>query len=263
MNLKQFWRHLYNEDVTPEWVESNEQHIKKYISYAWNVFLDTPRIAKFINNDVNNYSFNNYSLYERVKYLQSIVQQSGVSYTDLRFSFPQFEKRKSYNDQLKMDTGDIKGLYGLHKLGVINIENQIVQHDSKKPIKLSKQEKEQIQQVIVEYDAQQVNSVANENTDEEITHLTQEVIDELELTLFDIMVLDKMDMIMYVFIDKYNKKRVYKEPFTFTFRFSTKSSVIENDYFLPTDQLHEYTLTSVQEMRRLKQLINQSFEEFS
>jgi hypothetical protein len=254
MNLKQFWRYLYNNEVTSDWVMENEKNIKAFINYAWVVFLDSPLIAEIINKTINNYKYNTSTILDKVLYMQHIMKQTKIAYNDLRFYFPSFEKRSEYMKQLKLDVGDIKGLYGLHKAGIINLEDHIVKHEQKKPTKLSKQEKEEIKTFI------EKNNVVPETDTLELKILNQEVIDEHELTLFDIVILKKIDVIMYIFIDKQNKKRVYKEAFTYSFNFSTYNNVIDNDYFLPTDQLHNYTIHSMTDLIKLRQAINRNFE---
>ena len=54
-------------------------------------------------------------------------------------------------------------------------------------------------------------------------------------------VIKKANVVIYTFIDKDNCKRIYKEPFKYTFRFSSNGSVLDNDYFLPDFQARYLT----------------------
>ena len=252
MNIKEFWRKIVNTDDEWGWVEENKKDVERIIKYNWQQFLNHPQVVRVINRTVNDYQFQQFTLLEKVKYFKHILDQTGLTVTELLFQYPNMETRHLLKIKVPSDN-DRKGIYGLIKLGAMSKESVEVVPDIEANKKLSKDEKDQIKKLIQESERDSSNKQV-------LTELTQDIIDEMELTLFNISILEEYNEYEYTFIDKHNKKVVYREPFQYVFRFSTNSSVIENDYFLPTNNLIPYQITNVQHYSWLRRSINQNFE---
>ena len=93
-----------------------------------------------------------------------------------------------------------------------------------------------------------------------LKNLNQEIIDELELVLFDVSLLKKTNRVLYVFIDKNNEKKYFVAPFAATIYISQRDGVINNDYIEErTDEFQEYIIQDIKLYTRLKFMLNDSY----
>lgn len=94
-----------------------------------------------------------------------------------------------------------------------------------------------------------------------LTEMNQNIIDEMELTLFNTDILANRNSILFTFIDKFNKKRYYIEPFSATIYLSKINSIIENDYIEDKnqDKFIPYRILDMKVFNRLKFTVQKNF----
>ncbi len=94
-----------------------------------------------------------------------------------------------------------------------------------------------------------------------LDNLTQEVIEREGLVLFDVSLLKKTNRILFIFIDKENKKRYYTEPFQAEIYISKKDGIINNDYIENiTDDFVKYNILDIAQYNKLKYIINDNYK---
>ncbi len=254
MNRKQFLQQLYRmETVDDEWVHENEKDLKKIIGYIWNAFIYTPQALKYLNKHLNTFDFNNFQLIDKVKFIHFIIHHSNILPSWLNTDFqPRIDRIKEAEILGKEVTdNDKRVLWHLaNEFGIFEMKN--IKDISSKPQKLTAQEKQKIQEAVQQAEKQKSNTIV-------LNQLTQEIIDEMELMLFDISVLEKYNMIQYTFLDKNNLKVVYREPYSMKIKFHPSSSIFEKDYFEPFDNLYEYQFTSIWDYQRFRKTLNAAF----
>ena len=249
---------LFSGRITPEIIDEHKTQIKQFMKYAWDMFLNLPRAVQYLNRYVNDYEYTAQSLHEQVIFLQDFIKRANINRNEIRTVIPSFEKRSQLKEDLgkSFGTNDVNALYSLAKLGVLASDNLVAKPDQARPDKLTKDEKELVKKAI----EQHYNNAAAKHYDDMILkELTQEIIDELDLSLFDISILDKTNQILYVFIDKDNKKRLYIEPFEYQFGIHPAASILDKDYFVSKNEVHPYIVTNVKDYMKLRGAINENF----
>ncbi len=254
MNIKQFMNYLCAEEVTDQWIDDNIKDIKKVIGYAWVTFLHIPQAIKYLNKHVNSYEYSNFSIHEKVIFLQYIIRQQGIQPWQLRFEYPQFNNRSQMKKDYWKEYGshDIDSFYALQQLGILGIQKQ-----EKKPQKLSKEDISKIKEVLEAEEQEQ-----KKNDKYILTELTQEIIDQEELSIFDVRINENQNIISYTFINKENKKVIYEEPFSFEFYFHSSQNILDKDYFVDkNDQnMYKYNIIDVKQYKNLRYGITEAFK---
>ena len=253
MNRRQFVKYLMtHKTVENNWIYENEKDIKKIISFIWETFIYTPRILKYVNKYINTYDFNSFKLDEKVNFIHFIINKSNLSTNWLNFEFfPRTNRINRYllikdiPDTDKRSFWHLEHEYGLFKTATMDTV-------SRKPQKLSKQDKEKIETAVRE--SEEANSCVNT-----IKELNQEIIDKYELSLFDISILDFRNQIQYVFLDKDNRKVVYRAPYKMSIKYHPNSNLLEKDYFESYDNLYEYTFVNVWDYVKFRKALNGAF----
>jgi len=93
--------------------------------------------------------------------------------------------------------------------------------------------------------------------------ISQEIIDDLELTIFNVTVLEQQNQYLFIFIDKYNNKRYYLEDFYYEFYLSKDYDILDNDYIEPLSPKHvKYSLTKCDHLKQLNYNINSNYKHF-
>ena len=81
----------------------------------------------------------------------------------------------------------------------------------------------------------------------------------MELSLFDVSILESKNQIQYTFLDKNNLKVIYREPYKMKVKFHPSNSIFDKDYFEPFDNLYEYQFTSIWDYMQFRNALNQAF----
>ena len=125
-----------------------------------------------------------------------------------------------------------------------------------------KDKKEKIKTIITKH---QENEVKKHKTIDlnsmYLKELNEEIIEELQLTLFDVFLDENHNKLIYIFIDKNYNKKYYIEPYYVDVLVSKETSIIKNDYLKPIDNSFiKYRLFNHWDFRNLKKAISQNFE---
>ena len=253
MNRRQFIRYLMTHDeIEDNWIHENQKDLKKIISFIWEAFIYAPRVLKYVNKHVNTYDFNSFKLEEKIRFIHFIINKSQLSINVINFEFfPRTDRVKHYSLFKDISDTDKRSLWHMeNEFGLF--ETQTPNSVASKPQKLSKQEKEKIETAVRESEEQ--NSCVTV-----LRELNQDIIDKYELSLLDISVLDARNQIQYTFLDKENRKVVYREPYRMPVKYHPSDKLLEKDYFEPYDGLYEYVFTSVWDYMKFRKALNNSF----
>jgi len=99
------------------------------------------------------------------------------------------------------------------------------------------------------------------NDDRFLQEITQEIIDQLELTIFDVKLLRRTNEVLYIFLAKNSEKKYYKEHMKIDFFYSKNDYIMLNDYIQPYDSsIHtKYTIIENNHYYQLKKAIFSNF----
>lgn len=97
-----------------------------------------------------------------------------------------------------------------------------------------------------------------------LKEVNQEIVDELELSLIDIKMIEKMNKILLVFIDKNNNKKYSLIPFSYEFVISTINAIKYNDYVVNFDPAYHnfYVCFDFATVEKIRMAINKSKDKF-
>lgn len=99
------------------------------------------------------------------------------------------------------------------------------------------------------------------HNDKFLPYLNQDIITDLSLSLFDIRILKNENKFLYIFIDKYNRKRYFKDNFKAEFFISKKTGVINNSYIEPNSEEYiKYIVTNYLDLNKIRYLLEQDYK---
>jgi dephospho-CoA kinase len=248
----------------PELFLYYKNEIKGILWYLHNSFLKKIKFIKLLNEHANNlYDYNNEL--QILQFYKFLIQQQGIQRYDLMQYFPKKNYRKEFvqrMDELKLaDTGNANSMFELISAGVFG--------QLSIPTLIEKSFGEKVEANDTTVNREEILSILKENENDKllkdekvIKELSQEIIDELELTLFNVKTIKNKNLVLYIFIDKNNLKRYYYEPFEYTFFVSINPNIIFNDYLANYDSnLHiAYTFTNFEMVNKFKFLLNDVYK---
>ena len=253
----------------PTAIQSISRHIVK-------TFQTNLKAIYLINKYCNHLHFNN-DKYEVLMFYKTIVQQLKLKYYDRYAKFNQQTIRKSFIDTcLKLDPTwhrlDAIALYDMNNRNVFADDEYISNADRlewyKNPNKEfkaenTKEKKEELLKLIAENEAKN-NALKVRNDTRFLKEINQNVIDELELTIFNVKTLPNRNQILFIFIDKDNNKRFFVDNFNFIFYVSNKTNIIENDYLTKYDESTHipFIIQNYEVLKHLKFAVNDNYKRF-
>lgn len=99
------------------------------------------------------------------------------------------------------------------------------------------------------------------NEDKFLPYINQKIITDLSLSLFDIRILRNENKFLYIFIDKHNRKRYFKDNFKAEFFISKKSGVINNSYIEEnSEEFIKYIVTNHLDLNNLRYLLDGEYK---
>jgi hypothetical protein len=243
----------------PELFLYYKKEIDGILWYLHNSFLKNIRFVVLLNEHGN--SLYNNDTFQVLKFYKFLIQQQKLNQSQLMQYFPNKNYRKEFvarmNEIQLADTGNAKSLYELLLSGALgkNYNTAGIQ-------KLIESTYGEVVDTKTDTTTlEEINNILSSHEDSKrmqdskvITTLNQQVIDELQLTIFDVRTIKAKNLILYIFIDKDNNKRYYYEPFSYTFFISMNPSIIQNDYLVDYDpQIHiPYTMTNYDQVTKFK-----------
>jgi hypothetical protein len=220
-----------------------------------------PSIIHFLNEHTNNL----YNIPEPIEYLKLLKKLFSVNNITKYNLWSYFPKRDTdlYSEIErieKYDDGDIRSKLIMIK----HNENYLDRYKKITATKAAAKKhtsdvKNTITQAIKNYDKNEIAILENKNLI--FDKLTQELINEEELVLFNISILKKANKVLYTFINKNNKKRYYLEPFQAKIYVSKETSILQNDYIeeINDDKFIEYIIPSYKNFSKIKYVLNDNY----
>ena len=253
MDRKQFLRYLLStEQIDDTWIDENKKDLEKIVRYIWTAFIYTPQVLKYFDKHLNTFESSSFTLKDKIKFIHFILKQSRVLYSWLNTGYQPIVNRIKDLELISKDVtdNDKKSLWHLaHEYNVIQANSKQQFSKSKK---LTQIEKKKIDNLVQEAKKEKSNTIV-------LDELNQEIIDKLELSLFDISILESKNLIQYTFLDKNNLKVIYREPYKMKIKFHPSNSMFDKDYFEPFENLYEYQFTSTWDYMQFRKALNQAF----
>jgi len=235
------------------------QIVNFYYEQLWlhpkvNIILD-----RYLNRKEMNIML--FNTIEKLDFIKLVINQNNISSFNL---FKYFPKR----DTIKIIEGisriknipfkEAKAFYInrsiLNPKEILSILNKEIDENDKL-----------ILQELIKQEPVEETTVISETSDSSfLPELTQEVIEQYRLNLFDIQILKKTNQALFIFIDKDNKKRYYLEPFEARIYMNIQTGILNNDYFIDKDnpkmEIIEYLITDEKLLQKLKRSVTTQFE---
>ncbi len=249
-----------------------KNEINYLVRYILEIFQTSPQALYLASKNCNRLYFNDDDL-ETLMFYKSLVQGLKLNFYDRYNQFNKQNKRKQFIDIIKTlnkewHTNDIISLWELNRHAVIPgdyISNEDRIDFFKNPAKeraYNKSQTENIKKLIREREIlEQENKLKNDTRF--LSNLTQELIDELELVIFNVKTIRSQNKILFIFIDKDNLKRFYLQPFNFNFYISSNIGIINNDYIVELTENHlQFNIQSFEVLSKLKFAVNNNYKNF-
>ena len=236
--------------------------------------------AIYLINKYNNHLYLDYDPLEALVFYKTLVQQMQLQYHKRYDAFNAQSKRKEFIKicqelDSSWHTNDCISLYEMNNVGVFsrdgekyisNSDRIEIYKDPKKSI-LDEKSKDK------EFDILRQTIIAGEKAMMElkmqgdtrfIKEINQQVIDELELTIFNVKTIPLRNQILYIFIDKFNNKRFHISEFLFEFYVSSSSKIVENDYLVNYDpnKYKKFFVRDFSVLKTLKFAVNDNHKRF-
>jgi hypothetical protein len=251
----------------PDVFIENEKEIKKLIIYLFEWFWNYPRFIIYLNqfNSLYNKNIEENSI-EFLKFMNYLCFENKISKYQLKsiyFNyFQELNKIKEIEQQaIKEKRQFIDYLTDL-KLKIILGERIKFKKAKKIDTKELKDKKEKIKNIINQYQKKEIKKHKNiDLTSMYLKELNEEIIKELQLTIFDVFLDENHNKLIYIFIDKNYNKKYYIEPYYVDILVSKETSIIKNDYLkIINNNFIKYRLFNHWDFRNLKKAISQNFE---
>jgi hypothetical protein len=223
-----------------------------------------PSLIKYLNKYTNDL-FNIPNPIDQLVFLKKIFQIRKISKWDLYQKRPDFKPDliKMIQEKENYDEGNAnsKAVMLKRKFGLL---------EAQRIYQKQKATKAAIRQASTDEDKKMVKTLLEQKTKSEtevndrghyLKSLSQDIIDEQELVLFDISLLKKRNQVLFIFIDKNNHKKYYLDDFVANIYISKQDGVINNDYIedLDPNKFLGYIIKDIKIYTRLKYMLNDSY----
>ena len=240
--------------------------LKPLINNIMQKFRTNPRMLNFMNNQLNDL-FSKRSEAEILLFMKQYIQINRIRKESLYKSWFRKSERELFFDKIGADKNDVDGGFGnlsshydLLCTGRFNDKLSESIMAEVKGVEISNAEIEENLSAFLEQEAQ----AKIQNDPRFIKELTQEQIDELNLSLIDIKTLEKLNKILLVFLDKNNLKKYYMFDFTYEFVISNLFSIIQNDYVMPflKDYHQSILVNDIRTLENIKRTLRTERDKF-
>ena len=245
------------------------------VNYLINLFINYPRITREANRLLNSL-YTTWDYKEILVYYKNVIQKNQLKPNDLYTKFDGKTARKEFVDICEKinpwwTEADAKGLYALNVEprvldSVSNVDLVKIYKDPKLAMLSKKNNSEGFEE-----EANRLDELLIENQKQKMMNdkrflkvINQEIIDEMELTLFNTCTMKSLNSVLFTFINKQNQKVYYLQPFEFEFYASYHSSILKNDYIVPFNPVDhtKYRLTNYKDLKSLKYSINNAYDKY-
>jgi len=250
----------------PEKFKMNPTKLNSTVPYLTEQFWAMPQLTSYLNKHVNNLHKIPDPL-KMLELLKKIVQDRGIQKFKTWSFIPtrQPDLLKEIQDRDRLDSGDARAKRSLMKKLQIDTSYYFKTTPTKKNTNLTNSvSKAIVKEALVVQKIQEKEKKENVMTNDSrfLKKLNQEVIDELDLVIFDVSLLKKTNRVLFTFIDRDNLKRYFMVPFLAEIYLSKKKGVINNDYIedLNETDFIKYVIKDVKLYNKLKYLLNTSYK---
>lgn len=263
-----------NIEFPPMW-DFFKSDLQYTVNYLINLFINYPRITREANRLLNSL-YTTWDYKEILMYYKNVVQKNQLRPNDLYTKFDGKTARKEFVDICETinpwwTEADAKALYALN-VGprvfdsVSNVDLVKIYKDPKLAMLSKKNNSEGFEE-----EANRLDELLIENQKQKMMNdkrflkvINQEIIDEMELTIFNTCTMKSLNSILFTFINKQNQKVYYLQPFEFEFYASYHSSILKNDYIVPFNPVDhtKYRLTNYKDLKSLKYSINNAYDKY-
>lgn len=253
------WLFGYEEDFSPKIIE-RKTDLNSMLFRLPKLFYYYPFLVIQLNKV--NRLYDNYNPLEILRLYRTLIRMHNL---DPRYIYNvrwnPLKREKFINEYLDLSKDyqrtDIEGLYSInnkmnrmgYSMGLINLNPE-----------------KDVEDQDLSNDIQQLRKLSEElkfkNDERFFQEMSQEIIDEHELTVFDVKLLKSVNEILFIFLDKKSEKRYYKEPLQIDFFYSSYDFIGDNDYIAAyNDKIHsKYVIRDYGMVFKIKQAINQNFD---
>ena len=217
----------------------NNTTLKNHVKNIAPKFRTVPRIMNLFNNHLNKL-YDKRTGAEILEFLKSYIQQHKINIQWLDNNWYKKDQRELYlshhlgkSGNLETSVGDLTEEYQMFMTGAFNDKKEILSkwfQVFEDPNAIEEDFKENVNELLLQMDEKK-----HDNDPRFLKEVNQEIVDELELALIDIKMIEKMNKILLVFIDKNNNKKYSLIPFSYEFVISTINAIKYNDYVVNFD----------------------------
>jgi hypothetical protein len=256
---------LFSNQEIPEEFINQKNKLNSLVPYITEQLWRSPQLINYLNKHINDlYKIPN--PIELLKFLKKIIKINKLTRYDLYVKYP--TRTPDYISKI-MEQDDCDEGNATSKLRMMHLKGIDVNSSeynkiapTKTNIKKIQNEdnKKIIEEIMLTENQKELSDLNPKNR--YLNEITQEIIDEQELILFDISLLKKTNRILYTFIDKENKKYYKTEDFCAEIYISKTKGVVNNDYIerLDEDKFDKYIFTDIKTYTRLKYMIGDSYK---
>jgi hypothetical protein len=255
------------EDQLPEHFIEQKSKLGSLVPYIVEQLWTNINLVHYLNKHTNDL-FNIPDPIEQLIFLKKLFKIRNINKWLLYQKRPEFKLDlvNAIIDKENYDEGNAssKAIMLKRKFGVLEAEGIYKKQKATKAAvrQASTDEDKKMVKALMEQKAIDEAKPNKDTQSHYLQNLSQEIIEENELVLFDVSLLKKRNQVLFIFIDKNNHKKYYLMPFMAKIYISKVDGVIHNDYIedLNPDKFNGYVLTDIRNYTRLKYMLNDSYK---
>ena len=246
----------------------NNTTLKNHVKNIAPKFRTIPRIMNLFNEYLNKL-YDKRTGVEILEFLKSYIQQHKINIQWLDNNWYKKDQREQYFEHhlgasgaLETSIGDLSEEYQMFMTGSFNDRKELITKwvsVFEDPNVIEDSFQDNVEELLI-----QINETKHDNDPRFLKDITQELVDSLSLSLIDIKMIEKLNKILLVFIDKNNNKKYSLIPFSYEFIISTINAIKYNDYVVNFDPNYHkiYVCFDFSTMEKIRMAINKSKDKF-
>lgn len=260
----------------PQYWTLFETELTNIARYIPKMFQTNLKIIYLINKHVN-HLYKKHSVRDILIFYKTLIHRFHFNYGQRYTVFNQMSKQREFVNTCKeinpmWHTRDALSLWILNNFKVFNRDGSKYISNEEYLDKFNNVNKrvvtkgadfDELNEIVKNLRIQDDNN-RFKNDDRFIPELTQEIIDELELTIFNVKSIPHKNQVAIIFIDKYNNKRYCIQDFVFEFYISSNQRIMDNDYIVDYDpKIHmKHIVRDYQHLKTIKFAVNDNHKRF-
>jgi hypothetical protein len=260
---------------------SNKTQLRTAVTYLFESFMTMPKVCIHLDKHLNGKTENllTHDILEILDFYKLIVQTHKIKKFQLYKCFPNRAYGNNINtikNKLGIGTSEAKAFFinrdilNPDELEAVLGNKAFKADDNLQEEVLKAIERDKLQgtntQIQIKPELGSVSNpepVTQENDSKNrfLSTIDQKIISDLSLSLFDIRILKNENKFLYIFIDKYHRKRYYKDNFKAEFFISKITGVINNSYIEPnSENFIKYLVTHHQDLSSIRYAVDQEYK---